>query len=155
VWPIALGLGILGWYNWVRFRSPFETGFYYQLAGPFLQNAYQDIFSLHYLLPNLYDYVLMLPKIVKGFPYLNPPRDQGITIFSFLGIPGIRNQGRVTGLLFTSPFILFACIPIFLWKKSKKNSAAPNSIDFIYKWTSGTLFGSFLLSFGSLLTFFG
>ncbi len=156
-WPIALGLGILAWYNWARFRSPFETGFYYQLAGPFLQNNYQDIFSLHYLFPNLYDYAVMLPKIVKGFPDLIPPGDQGKTIFSFLGIPEIRNQGHVTGLLFASPFILFACIPIFsifLWKKGKRNFATPNRTNYIYKWTISILFGSFLLSFGSLLTFF-
>jgi hypothetical protein len=156
-WPLVLGLCTLGWYNWARFRSPFEAGLYYQLAGPFLQKYYQYIFSIRYVLPNLYDYLVTKPNIVAGFPYLNPPHDQGGAIFSFLGIPPIRNQGSVTGLLFTSPFIVFACIPIFSifpWGKNKKNSSEPDRINFIYKWISSILFGSFLLSFGSLLTFF-
>jgi len=155
--PLVLGLGILGWYNWARFDSLFETGLYYQLAGPFIQKYYQFIFSIRYFLPNLYDYLVMQPKGIASFPYLKPIQGQGTVKFSFIDVPQIHNKGNVTGLFFTTPFILFAGIPIismFLRKKSETTPDSSSHTTFIYKWTSTSLFGSFLLGFASLLAYY-
>ncbi len=155
--PVLVGLGLLSWYNWARFGSPFETGLYYQLSGMFIQKYYQYVFSIRYVLPNLYDYLFMRPKVVGAFPWLIPPTDYGIARFSFLEIPPLRNQGVVTGILFNTPFVIYACIPIFSWfiqKKFSKGSADIDRSAFTYKQVSVSLFGSFLFGFAPLVAFF-
>ncbi len=156
-WPLTLGLGILGWYNWARFRSPFETGLYYQLTGFFMQKYYQYVFSIRYVLPNLYDYLLTKPRIVAEFPYVIPPRDHGLAVFSYLGIPPIRNQGNVTGFLFIAPFLVFAGIPILsmmIHQKHQKDSSHSARTALIHKWTSLSLVGSFFFGFAPIAAYF-
>jgi len=155
--PVLAGLGILGWYNWARFGSPFEAGLYYQLSGMFIQRYYRYIFSIRYVLPNLYDYLVMRPQVVTTFPWLIPPDDYGIARFPFLEIPPIRNRGLVTGIPFNIPFVLFAGIPVFsmfIRKKSLEGTVDTDHSVFIYKWLSMSLFGSFLLGLASLSAFF-
>ena len=99
----------------------------------------------------------MQPKGIASFPYLKPIQGQGTVKFSFIDVPQIHNKGNVTGLFFTTPFILFAGIPIismFLRKKSKTTPDFSSHTTFIYKWTSASLFGSFLLGFASLLAYY-
>src|SRR5258708_955081 len=68
--PLAMGLAALGWYNWARFNSIFETGFSYQLAGPYIQKYKNILFSPAYILPDLYNYMLMPPAFKLSFPFL-------------------------------------------------------------------------------------
>ena len=153
--PLVLGLGILGWYNWARFNSVFETGFSYQLAGPDIQTYRHELFSPLYVLPNLYDYLAMRPKRIEDFPYLKPVQGQGTAKFSFIEVPKIHNKGNVTGLLFTTPFLLFAVVPIIsIFQREKFRGTRPSSDRFTYQWMSASLFGSFLFGFAPLITFF-
>ena len=67
--PLVFGMAILGWYNWQHFNSVFETGYSYQLAGPYLQKYSHVLFSPLYLLPNLYNYLLMPAQNQYDFPF--------------------------------------------------------------------------------------
>ena len=46
--PLIAGALLLGWYNWARFGSIFESGLRYQLSGIDYRNHFKDIFSLSY-----------------------------------------------------------------------------------------------------------
>ncbi len=67
-----LGATLLAGYNLLRFGSVFEFGMRYQLTGP-MTGVYQDAFSLSYLLPNLYGYLMRPPRVESHFPFLIAP----------------------------------------------------------------------------------
>jgi hypothetical protein len=155
--PLVLGMAILGWYNWVRFDSVFETGFYYELAGSFLQKYSHVLFSPLYLLPNLYNYLLMRPKINMTFPFLQPVEGYGAAKFYFIHLPQIYHQGGMAGLLFSAPFVLFAGIPLvsLLSRKRDLNDQVDQENDaFFFKWLMISLFGSFLFGFAPIVMYF-
>jgi hypothetical protein len=155
--PLMLGMAILGWYNWARFDSVFETGYSYQLAGPYLQKYIHVLFSPLYLLPNLYNYLVMPPKINMTFPFLQPVEGYGADQLSILSLPPIYSSGELTGLLFSAPFVLFAGIPLvsLLSRKRDSNGQVDQENDaFFFKWLLISLFGSFLFGFAPVITFF-
>ena len=155
--PIIFGLILLGWYDWARFGSIFETGLYYQLAGPFLQLYSHVLFSPIYLLPNLYDYLLVRPKTLKTFPYLKSGLGTGASKFPFLSLPRVYYANNLTGILPSTPFILFAVIPmvfLLLRKKSVGNQADRENDTYSFNWLMISLAGSFLFGFAPLVMFF-
>jgi hypothetical protein len=155
--PLVFGMAILGWYNWARFDSVFETGYSYQLAGPYLQKYSHVLFSPLYLLPNLYNYLLMQPKINTTFPFLQPVAGNGADQLSTMNLPPIYSSGELTGLLFTAPFVLFAGIPLLslLSRKKDLNDQVDQENDtFLFKWLIISLLGSFLFGFAPVITFF-
>ena len=77
--PMALiGLGLM-LYNWLRFDSPFEFGFRYQLAGD--RHLTGQFFSLRYLWFNFRMYFLELARWNGRFPFVHdiivPPMPAG------------------------------------------------------------------------------
>ncbi|MGA7193277.1 MAG: hypothetical protein WBW94_06565 [Anaerolineales bacterium] len=155
--PIVIGLAILGWYNWARFHSVFETGYSYALTGPNLQQYKDVIFAPIYLLPNLYNYLIMPPKIIGVFPFMKSVTGNGASIFSFINLPDIYVARQVTGLFFNVPFILFSAIlvvPFLLVKKELKDEISRDNDSYLFKWTAISLFGSFLFGFAPLVVYF-
>ena len=155
--PLVLGMAVLGWYNWARFHSVFETGYSYQLAGPYLQKYSHVLFSPLYLLPNLYNYLVMPPKINMTFPFLEPLQGYGADQLSTMNLPPIYSSGELTGLLFSAPFVLFAGIPVLslLSRKGDSNDQVDQENDaFLFKWLLISLLGSFLFGFAPVITFF-
>ena len=151
--PLVLGLAALGWYNWARFNSVFETGFIYQLAGPFLQLYRHVLFSPLYILPNLYDYLLVRPKIIRIFPFLKSGVGSGASRFPFISLPRVYYANSLTGILPSTPFVLFAFIPmafLLLRKKSVENQAD----QYLFNWLTISLAGSFAFGFAPLVMFF-
>jgi len=141
----------------VRFDSVFETGYSYQLAGPYLQKYSHVLFSPLYLLPNLYNYLLMPPKINMTFPFLQPVEGYGADQLSILSLPQIYSVGELTGLLFSAPFVLFAGIPLvsLLSRKRDLNDQVDQENDmFFFKWLMVGLLGAFLFGFVPVITFF-
>jgi hypothetical protein len=155
--PLLLGMAILGWYNWARFDSAFETGFYYELAGSFLQKYSHVLFSPLYLLPNLYNYLVMPPKIKMTFPFLQPVAGYGAAKFYFIHLPQIYHEGGMTGILFSAPFVLFAGIPVLslLFRKRDSNGQVDQGNDaFLFKWLIISLLGAFLFGFAPIVIYF-
>jgi hypothetical protein len=155
--PLALGLAILGWYNWARFNSVFETGFYYELAGPFLQKYSRVLFSPLYLFPNLFNYLVMRPKIGMTFPFIQSASGYGDIKFSFINLPAIYHEGGITGVLFSTPFAIFAAIPVLsplLRRKETEDQVdAVHGTD-LFKWVIISLLGSFLFGFAPIVLYF-
>lgn len=155
--PIILGAAILGWYNWARFDSIFETGFYYALAGPYLQKYSHVLFSPLYLLPNLYNYLVMRPKISMTFPFLQSMPGYGTVKFPFIQVPPVYHEWILTGILFSTPFILFAAIPILfllLRKRGIKDEIESYGEGYPFKWLVISLLGSFLFGFAPIAAYF-
>jgi hypothetical protein len=75
--------------------------------------------------------------------------------------PEIYNSERITGIIYSSPFILLALIPVgnalaYLFLKRQKQDAVQDiggSQSFL-RWTVFTMFGSIALIFTSLLLYF-
>lgn len=65
--PIAMCMFSLGFYNWVRFDSPFETGLNYQLTIPVYRNQH---FSSDYLRTNFYVNVYYPYSRLESFPLI-------------------------------------------------------------------------------------
>lgn len=110
--PLIGGAILLGWYNWARFGSVFESGLRYQLSGIDYRNHFKDIFSLSYIPANLYNYLLTPFKYIRTFPFLKPySGDQSFALFH--RVPGFYySREKITGLLYTAPFLLFALISV-------------------------------------------
>ena len=156
---LTLGIGLAGlsWYNWARFGSIFETGITYQLAGPYLQKYQHDLFSPVYILQNLYNYLFIPPKIKSAFPFLTPIYGNLNPIISFLPLPKIYYSQEIAGYLFSSPFILFAFIPVInlVSRFEQRPAGIVNEEDqHIYTWLTTSLLGSFLFGFTFFLVFF-
>ncbi len=155
--PIVLGLALLGRYNWQRFHSIFESGLSYQLAGPDLERYRSVLFSPLYILPNLYNYLIVSPRQLGKFPFLAAVRGNGAAIFSFIKLPEAYYTTALTGLLFSTPFVLFAgiCIVSLLFKKAVSLTPVAQAEDvFLFKWLSTSLLGSVFFAFAPFLAFF-
>lgn len=111
--PLVCGAVALAWYNWARFGSISETGVSYILSGPYdLQKHLGEFFSPIYLVQNLYNNLLMPFQVRAQFPYLNEANGSTTPLFSFYKLPQAYATNRISGVLFTAPFCLFALAPV-------------------------------------------
>jgi hypothetical protein len=150
--PIAAGIILLGWYNWARFGSVFETGFNYALAGPFLQSYTKELFLPIYIPQNLYNYLFNSINIRDTYPFLKSALGQTTPILSFYALPKAYTSDEITGWVYSAPFTFFALIPIasliFNARKTKDDSQR------FLNWIIVSLFGSFVFALTPLLMFF-
>lgn len=110
LFPYILCLLLLMFYNYFRFKNPFETGHSYQLLAYF-NNKLIGKPSLENLNLNFYLYFLHRPKIDYIFPFVHL---SGL-VPSFLKIPKIYFAERMAGILPTIPFVfLLIMSPILL-----------------------------------------
>ena len=156
--PLALGLVVLGWYNWARFGNFFETGFSYALTTPNLQK-YQDVLiSPLYVLPNTYNYLAAPPKVNDVFPFLQSIRGRGNLLFPFIELPKVYYTRSMTGILYSTPFVVFAGISmlsaLFLKKRAEESLERSDDDSYILKWLLFSLLGSFLIAFTLAVSFF-
>ena len=156
--PLVLSMAVLARYNWARFHSVFETGLSYQLAGSAdLQRYSHVLFSPLYILANLYGYLVMPPQLDRTFPFLESVPGTGASIFSFITLPQVYYNNILTGLLFSTPFVLFASIGIVsLVLKKKSLTSLVGQVDdlSLFKGLITGLLGSFLFGFAPFVSFF-
>lgn len=150
--PFAIGMCILGWYNWARFDSVLETGFSYELAGPDIQSYSHELFSPKYILPNFYSYVFQSPILLNKFPLLSSTEGTGQSLFPFIHLASIYRVGRMTGILYSTPFILFAIL-LFFQRKSTGLIEQREKENY-FKWIILLLFGIFLAEFIPFVSYF-
>jgi hypothetical protein len=97
---------LLGVYNQVRFGSPLETGHRYQLGHPVTVGP-------EHVPANLYSYLLRPPRRLERFPFViarwqgRPPFPAWLPVSS-----SYFYREPVAGLLYTSPFYLFAAFAL-------------------------------------------
>ena len=156
--PLIIGIAVLGWYNWARFNSIFETGFSYQLAGPNLQKYHNVLFSPVYIVPNLYDYLVMRPGILKTFPFIRSVAGTGASKFPFILLPKVYFSDSITGMIFSTPFFLLvagvALFFVLIQKRKKENEIKRDDDKYLLTWMIISLSGSFLFEFGTIVSCF-
>jgi hypothetical protein len=155
--PLILGLTILAWYNWARFGSIFETGLSYQLAWTDPQKNYKEFFSLPYFFQNLYNYLFIPPKLRSVFPFIITVYGKIHPLLSSLSLPDIYYSEKITGLLYSVPFTLYALTPVVcLFHKSKQSpqNSTQDQHSYFFNWLVISLLGCFLFGFASFLAFF-
>jgi hypothetical protein len=162
--PLVLGAIGLGWYNYVRFGSVVEFGFRYALTGENFHLRYSLIWSSPYIIHNLNNFLLNPFRFLPVFPFVKPIWGR-YNIWP-LGVwaPEPYRVEQVTGILITTPYILFAIIPIlFLLRKYFGGRSAQSSlggdhrtiaIDASEKWLITALIGAVVLELAPLLIFF-
>ena len=144
--PLLISLAAMGWYNWVRFDSPLEFGLRYQLTSSDLRKT--QLFSLTHLPSNLYGYIFYGFDLQKTFPFLVADNPMQPIIFPNL-TPNVLFE-QTTGILWTSPFLLFALIPLIALIKEKKSPSQNN----LLRWVSISFMGSTFLLFSTILLYF-
>src|SRR5215208_213407 len=112
VGPLLLNLLLIGFYNYSRFGSFFETGVQYTLTAglnQYLLAQEWKLVSREYVLPNLINYIGNGPGLKPVLPYLvalpgDSPANQ-IQNFNF-------RLEVLAGILWALPFTLFSLVPI-------------------------------------------
>ena len=99
LWPVVLTAAVLGLYNWVRFQSPFDSGYAFQALGSDAENVLRNsgMFAAHHVANNAWYLLFALPNVVwysGGLP-LFFPNPWGLSLF------------------FTSPYLLY----FFFWRR--------------------------------------
>lgn len=152
--PLALGLAALGWYNWARFGSAFETGLKYQLAGVPLQKWEGNIFSSAYVFQNLFNYLFNPPKLTNAFPYIQANDGSTKSVVASIRLPGPYWAQPITGLLYSAPFIIFALVPA-IYVLLRRRVGLPGTVSQkSLTWLSISLWGSVLSTATFLCLFF-
>ncbi len=158
--PLALGGALLAWYNWARFGSFTESGYFYQLAGLNLHKHWDERFSLGYILPNFYAYLISPVNLKPAFPFLDvaPATTPGSAAFQ-PAFPHFYLSQIITGLAWLSPFVVFALIPmgrtVLLWLDRKRaGRTAAAEMPGLLSWIQLTLASSSLVTFVFLMLYF-
>lgn len=142
--PMLFTLLSLSWYNWARFDSIFEFGLRYQLTNTNYSTG-SNPFSARYISKNLHNYLTFPLTIRNKFPFILPTEN-------------IESNERLAGMLFTSPYILIALIPVgfFISRLAVKEGYNYESIDLnLRNWLFSLFFGSALIAlFLNLLFYF-
>lgn len=159
MFPFAIGLIAVGWYNNIRFGNWFEFGFKYQLTG---MNTHLFTFSSANLFINFHNYFLNPYRLLPTFPYLKPMLG-GHFIFFLIGSPSNYYSEDITGMIFTIPFIVFAIVPVayliwygwhYLVGSISGVSFADDRIgNFSIRWMTITLSGATFLAFTPILLY--
>jgi hypothetical protein len=137
--PLALAAIGLGWYNWARFNSVFEFGLTYQLATV-NYTTFHTPFSTYYINDNLYNYFVHALKFQRQFPYIQP-------------IENIFSNERLAGLLYISPYFLFA--GLFIGRGIRReNLINEEDKGSLGNWLMLTLAGSSLISTLTILSYY-
>jgi hypothetical protein len=153
--PLLMGALVIGWYNWARFDSPFEFGLRYQIT---IFNINRDMgltFQPEYFLPNLYLYVFHPFESISRFPFIQPAAP--LPVFEKFGIvlAHLYAAGRVTGILFSMPFLFLAGVHLFRKSHEQHRTRFLLSVQ-PYHFSLWLLAGSFLINFlGILFYYFG
>jgi hypothetical protein len=154
VLTLTLGVIALGWYNWARFSSVFETGITYQLAGIDFQKYHSLLFAPSYIIENLYNYFLNPPKLIYSFPWFRTLNGINQSIITGLPLPDIYRSQKIVGLLYNAPFIIFAIIPVARIFPGGTDKTRNEEDQRSFNWLVIALLGSFLSTTAFLLFFF-
>jgi hypothetical protein len=105
--PILAGGVLLAAYNLARFHSIAEFGLRYQLAGANQHKmAVSEFASLHYVIPNLLNYVLSAPVISQHFHYFYASTPRWTAALFHLS-QNYRVEPLV-GIVWTQPLLVLA-----------------------------------------------
>lgn len=151
--PLIAGAMIIGWYNWARFDSPLEFGLRYQITIFNLNKDANLVFEPGYFFLNLYTYIFHPFKVISGFPFIQPTTaSNALQNFNSV-MPQFYYAGKVTGLLFSAPFLVLGLVNLFS-KRNTSQEKASSSLPQPYNFVLLLFYGSFFLGFSIILFYF-
>lgn len=157
--PLAVGMAVLGWYNWARFGSPFETGLRYTLTLQDLNRYYGDTFSASDIPPNLWAYLIHPFRLWHKFPFLLATVSRSPEWLN-VKATDIYSTDEVTGLPFSVPFAALSILAIVEAIRSRrgKSNEGEAAEDVrgrrLLQWVTIGIAGSVVLTFGAILLYF-
>lgn len=153
--PLVVGAVALGWYDWTRFGSVFETGYKYALTGKVpMQGPHAAVFSPAYVVQNLYNYLLFPPRLRPAFPYFRQAVGLTTSVIPSIPLPRLYGAQQITGLLCSAPFVFFAAVPASgLLRRFSSVRLETGSHDSLH-WLTIALLLSALVPFAVLLAYF-
>ncbi len=116
--PLAAVALALAWFNWIRFGSPLEFGFRYQLV-PFDQ-SHGGFLSLRYAPYNAWYYVLGRSLSSGWFPYFEWPAPA-----PFPPARAYFDVDQVFGLLVTCPLAFFGALVLIRRRAAGRGALTP------------------------------
>jgi hypothetical protein len=157
--PLVVGGAGLGWYNWARFGSITETGFFYQLAGVNIQKHSSELFSSVNIIQNLYHYLIQPPGFIAKFPFVSMLQIRKHITLPFYTSPEFYYAEPMTGLLYLFPFAVFAIIPLIgllsnLFKRNPEIYSLEGGTHDLIRWMALNLIVSCFASFLLIMFFF-
>lgn len=105
--PLLIGGIAYATYNYARFDSFTEFGYRYQLTSYNLYEKLDETFSSNYIVPNTYKTLFNPLEQRISFPYFFPTRFAGPAWLETERGFYLLKAESVTGLLISSPFLLF------------------------------------------------
>ncbi len=152
--PLGFGAAALIWYNWARFGSPLEFGLRYQISIWNLNKIYGLLFLPSYILPNLLVYLFQPVQFTPVFPFIQPT--MASDLFQHLGYaaPQLYYAGKVSGLLFSAPFLITILANLIPQKYLHPGWQSPKVDPELRAYTNYLLLAAFLTGFILLLIFF-
>jgi len=151
--PLASGALTIGWYNWVRFDSLFEFGLRYMITTYDLNEQANLIFKPDYFFLNFYAYLFQPFELISKFPFIQPVVFSNVLTTFGIEQPHLYYAGRITGIIFSSPFLALGLIPLFS-RSNFLNNKNDGSTFNLYLLVIALFAGSFLIGFLSLLFYF-
>ena len=128
--PLAIFAFGLAWFNYTRFGSITESGLRYQLTGEALPDNFKELFSIRYVIPNLY-LTLFQPYHFdpQAFPFFNATADNSWTAIIHLPEHYYFAE-QVTGIFCSIPFFWILILPLVGvlkkgWRWVKEAPASP------------------------------
>ncbi len=91
------------------------------------------------------------------FPFIQSVPGYGGIKFPFISLPAVYHEGGITGVLFSTPFAIFAAIPVLslLARRKEINDQADSVHDAdLFNWVIISLLGSFLFGFAPIVLYF-
>ena len=116
-WPLVLGVAMTGWFDWVRFGSPLETGYGIAWLTPGFEEARaRGLFSIVHVPTNLALFIGGGFGIRDTFPWLVPSNAGQSILLTTPALLIAFNAGlkdRLNLMLWGAVFL--AAIPVFLY----------------------------------------
>jgi hypothetical protein len=138
-WPaISFGLAIAGVHNWLRFGNPLDFGLAHLIAGP---NQQQPSFSLAFVLPSLYLFLLETPRLLERFPWIeihNQPQ---------IPLPALFFHENMLGAFWLAPFVFL--------KKPAWTLALPSLLILVFLSSTGWVTERYVVDWLPLLVLAG
>lgn len=116
--PIAAAIAVYGWFDWVRFGSPLESGYGISLLTiqDLQERRAQGLFSVIQIPENLKLALLRLPDRVSQFPFFSAsPYGMSMALVSPALVTSLRTSFRDTTARLLWCAVALVAVPVFLF----------------------------------------
>jgi hypothetical protein len=133
--PVVVSLLVVGWYDWVRFGSPFENGYSATQLGKLLADRRaQGLFSVRHLPENLGLIIAGGFDLRARFPYLVPNENGHALLLTSPGLliaVGAGFRAKLPVMLWTTVLLIAATVLLYYGFGGRRTFGYRYALDFI------------------------